>query len=192
MFEKFNAEARQVVVNAQDEAKRLSHIHIGAEHLLLSLLDQAEGLPASVLGSFGLVAEDVREQVRAMVPRSSEPLPMFVPLTAAAKAVLEQALREAFALDDNYVGPHHLLLALARERDGIAATVLTSFAADHETIRSETIRRLESSKPPEPAQYRTTPLTGVAEHWASEIEDAKGEGWELLGVFARWRKQPPA
>ena len=40
MFERFTAEARQVVVGAQHEARRLHHGPIGTEHLLLGLLAQ--------------------------------------------------------------------------------------------------------------------------------------------------------
>ncbi len=38
MFERFTAAARQAVVDAQQEAARLRHTEIGAEHLLLAVL----------------------------------------------------------------------------------------------------------------------------------------------------------
>jgi hypothetical protein len=46
MFEKFNAEARQVVVNAQDEAKRLSHGRAG--RILVELAKMIGSLPALI------------------------------------------------------------------------------------------------------------------------------------------------
>ena len=49
MFERFTGEARQVVVDAQHEARGLHHGWIGTEHLLLGLLDQPEGLAAQLL-----------------------------------------------------------------------------------------------------------------------------------------------
>ena len=37
MFERFSADARQVVVHAREEAQLLHHGFIGCEHLLLAL-----------------------------------------------------------------------------------------------------------------------------------------------------------
>jgi len=62
-----------------------------------------------------------------------------VPATPRTKKVLELALREAKRLGHNYVGTEHLLLALVREGQGVAAMVLTRLGADparvHEQVR---------------------------------------------------------
>jgi ATP-dependent Clp protease ATP-binding subunit ClpA len=62
MFERFTADARTVVVHAQEHARRLGHRYIGCEHLLLALV--ATGQPASaVLGEYGLTPEHVEEEI---------------------------------------------------------------------------------------------------------------------------------
>jgi ATP-dependent Clp protease ATP-binding subunit ClpA len=66
MFERFTAEARQVVVDAQHEARRLHHGSIGTEHLLLSLLDQRTPSSA-VLARHGLTRNEVVDAVTAYV-----------------------------------------------------------------------------------------------------------------------------
>jgi ATP-dependent Clp protease ATP-binding subunit ClpA len=66
MFERFTAEARQVVVGAQHEARRLHHGSIGTEHLLLSLLDQRTPSSA-VLARHGLTRDEVTDAVAAYV-----------------------------------------------------------------------------------------------------------------------------
>jgi ATP-dependent Clp protease ATP-binding subunit ClpA len=66
MFERFTNEARQVVVGAQHEARRLHHGSIGTEHLLLSLLDQRTA-SAAVLARHGLTRNDVADAVTAYV-----------------------------------------------------------------------------------------------------------------------------
>ena len=38
VFERFNSEARETVIRAQQEARDLGHNYIGTEHLLLALL----------------------------------------------------------------------------------------------------------------------------------------------------------
>jgi len=62
MFERFTDEAREVVVGAQHEARRLHHGRIGTEHLLLSLLDQRT-TSAAVLTRHGLTRDAVADAV---------------------------------------------------------------------------------------------------------------------------------
>ena len=64
MFERFTEEARQVVVRAQEEARRLHSHHIGTEHLLLGLLDQ-DSPTAAVLVRHGLTREPTVAAIRA-------------------------------------------------------------------------------------------------------------------------------
>ncbi|HVD27924.1 MAG TPA: Clp protease N-terminal domain-containing protein [Mycobacteriales bacterium] len=64
MFERFTEDARQVVVRAQEEARRLHSDHIGTEHLLLGLLDQ-DSPTAAVLVRHGLTRESTVAAVRA-------------------------------------------------------------------------------------------------------------------------------
>src|SRR4051794_18536553 len=63
MFERFTAEARQTVVDAQIEARQQNSGRIGSEHLLLALLRQ-EGTPsAAVLARHGVTYEAVAESL---------------------------------------------------------------------------------------------------------------------------------
>jgi ATP-dependent Clp protease ATP-binding subunit ClpA len=54
MFERFNQDARQTVVLAQEETRVFDHDHIGTEHLLLSMLRQPDTVAARVLKRHGL------------------------------------------------------------------------------------------------------------------------------------------
>jgi ATP-dependent Clp protease ATP-binding subunit ClpA len=65
MFERFTEDARQVVVQAQEEARRLHHDHIGTEHVLLGLLDQHGSPTAAVLARHGLTRESTVTAIRA-------------------------------------------------------------------------------------------------------------------------------
>jgi ATP-dependent Clp protease ATP-binding subunit ClpA len=63
MFERFTDEARLVVRNAQDEARRLRHPLIGTEHLLLAIASASEGPGSQALHDRGLDAADLRRRV---------------------------------------------------------------------------------------------------------------------------------
>ncbi|MEV8630154.1 Clp protease N-terminal domain-containing protein [Streptosporangium sp. NPDC051023] len=69
MFERFHQDARQAVVLAQENARRLHHGHIGTEHLLLGLLDQRATLSARVLGRHGLDYEGAYQAVTRLIPQ---------------------------------------------------------------------------------------------------------------------------
>src|ERR671932_588531 len=142
MFERFTERARQVVVLAQDEARALKHNYIGTEHILLGLLREEEGLAARILESLDITVEEVRAQVARIVGQGDEVTTGQIPFTPRAKKVLELALREALSLGHNYIGTEHILLAIVRVSEGVAARILLDFDADAEKIRNEIIRML--------------------------------------------------
>ena len=63
MFERFTDKARKVVMLAQTEAKHLDHGYVGAEHPLLGLRREDEGVAARVLKKLGVEPDDVRERI---------------------------------------------------------------------------------------------------------------------------------
>ena len=67
MFERFTREAREVVVAAQEEARRLRHGRIGTEHLLLGLLAGPATTSARTLGRHGITRDGVVASVRTLV-----------------------------------------------------------------------------------------------------------------------------
>jgi ATP-dependent Clp protease ATP-binding subunit ClpA len=141
MFERFTERARQVVVLAQEEARRLQHNYIGPEHILLGLLREDRGLGAQAVESSGVTLEHAREQLLRIVGPGKEPSGTQIPFTRPAKQVLELALREALALEHNYIGTEHILLGLLRQNDGVAVRILLDCDVDLADLRDELIVR---------------------------------------------------
>jgi ATP-dependent Clp protease ATP-binding subunit ClpA len=161
VFERFTDRARQVVVLAQDEARRLGHNYIGTEHILLGLLREQEGLAAHVLESFDVTVEEVRAQVARIVGQGDEVTTGQIPFTPRTKKVLELALREGLSLGHSYIGTEHILLGIVRENEGVAARILLDFDADAEKVRNEVIRKLSgpgAAGEPPPFVPETPPL----------------------------------
>lgn len=67
MAHRFSSEARRVVGRAQEQARQLGHPFLGTEHLLLAVLDDADGHTVSALRSSGVDTGDVRRDVLAMI-----------------------------------------------------------------------------------------------------------------------------
>lgn len=70
MFERFTEQAREIVVAAQLNARRLGHGFIGTEHLLLGLLDQPECPAAQLLATHGLTKQSAEQTLLGMAGRS--------------------------------------------------------------------------------------------------------------------------
>lgn len=134
VFERFTERARQVVVLAQEEARTLRHPFIGTEHLLLGLLRDEDGVAARALAGCGVTLIDARQRVGEIVTPGAEVMHGQMPFTPRSKRTLELALREAHSLGNNHIGTEHLLLALARDTEGVATQVILDLGADFERV----------------------------------------------------------
>ena len=189
MFERFAEDARQVVVLAQDEARALKHNYIGTEHLLLGILREDEGLAARVLGSLDITVEGVRAQIACIVGQGDEATQGMIPFTPRAKKVLELSLREAEALKHGDIGTEHILLAIVRENEGVAARILLAFDADAETIRGEVIRMLSDGETPDRegvSRPRSLLVLGFDDRRSMLLRGFALFGAAATGLFVGW------
>ncbi len=145
MFDKFTNRAKQVIKLAKKEAQRMNHNYLGTEHVLLGLLKLGQGIAVNVLRNFNLDYETVRQEIERLVGFGPEIQVYGDPaLTAKVKKVFEYANEEAASLNHNYVGTEHLLLALLRQTDGVAAQVLENLNVSLKDIRREVLKELET------------------------------------------------
>ena len=66
MYETFTDRSRKVMALAEDEARRLSHEHLGTEHVLLGLIAEGSGVAANILKHLDLNLAKVRRSSRAI------------------------------------------------------------------------------------------------------------------------------
>src|SRR5690242_14218997 len=112
--------------DAQTKALRFGHTEVDAEHLLLALLDQAEGIAPRLLGQAGADPDRLRAAVEAELgrrPKVTGPgaSPGQVNITQRLGRLLDAAEQEANRLKDDYVSVEHLLMALLAEGPATAA-----------------------------------------------------------------------
>ena len=187
MFERFTDRARQTVVLAQEEARRLGHNYIGTEHLLLGLLREGEGVAAQAIGRMGISLADVRSDVVRIIGELSEAPSGHIPFTPRSKKVLELSLREAMQLGHNYIGTEHILLGLVREGEGVAAQVLVARGADLKRVRATVLEELQNITPGSRASGpRRTPGGEEALSNAQQLAGSSAVGsHHLLEALAR-------
>ncbi len=139
----FTPRVRRVLYFAREEATRLHHDYLGTEHLLLGIVREGEGVAATVLRELAIDLDTVREMVESHVARGSYGASMKeTQWTPRAKTVLELAREEARLLHHQYIGTEHLLLALIREGDGVAAKALKDLDVDLRTAREMVMKVL--------------------------------------------------
>ncbi len=145
MFDKFTNRAKQVIKLAKKEAQRLNHNYLGTEHVLLGLLKLGQGIAVNVLRNMNLDYEAIRAEVEKIVGFGPEIQVYGDPaLTGKVKKVFDFANEEAANLNHNYVGTEHLLLALLRQTDGVAAQVLENLNINLKEVRKEVLKELET------------------------------------------------
>ncbi len=143
MFTRFTPPARQVVVLAQEEARRLRHNYIGTEHLLLGLLAEGQGVGAQALQGAGITLDAARAGVEKIIGCGQETPSGHVPFTPRSKKVLELSLRESHHLGHNYIGTEHILLGLLKEGEGVAAQIIVAADVRLDQLRNNVLTLLK-------------------------------------------------
>jgi Clp amino terminal domain, pathogenicity island component len=145
LLQRFTLRARRSIGAAADEARRLSHDQVRAEHLLLGLLTEPDGLAVKALGALGHSAETVRSAVEAELGPGSRRGQMIVigriEFTPGARQVLDVTMREALRLCHDYVGTEHILLGLMKE-PGPAAETLRGLGLTHDQVSQKVVELL--------------------------------------------------
>lgn len=135
-------DTKEVIAKAVEEARKLGHRYVGTEHLVLALLAQEDGIPSKVLREQGVVADQLRERVLAMLRSGMDPNHdlahsrhgdfEWVHQQELAKAfhsptfwhTLILAVDSANRLGDGKIEPQHLLLALLRDEGSNVSKLL--------------------------------------------------------------------
>src|SRR3954468_16919597 len=147
MFERYTPSARQVIVFAQEEARGMRHNAIGSEHILIGLLRDELGGAGGALRGLGVTVDGVHDGVAAVLPPGGATTAGQIPFTPRAQRILNRAGAESLSLGHEGVGTEHLLLALARESDGIALRVLGERGIGPDALRDAVRRTLEEPIP---------------------------------------------
>ncbi|MBW1857052.1 MAG: ATP-dependent chaperone ClpB [Deltaproteobacteria bacterium] len=135
-FDKFTLKAQEVIQNSQEIASKKGHQQIEPEHLLHALLEQKEGVIPSLFGKIGVSEDAVLQELI----QTLDQLPKVsgaggdAYISPRSKVVLDQALKEAGQMRDEYVSVEHILLAIIEDKQGKAAKILASHGLTRDTI----------------------------------------------------------
>ena len=173
MQEKYTKKAFDVLQRAKEAAAKLGNEYIGTEHILLGLTLVQQSVAAKAVEGQNVTYHQVMERICEM---QGEKQKFYLPLdmTPRAKRVVERSKQEAVRLGANYVGTEHILLALLREPDTLAITLLEDLGVDIQTLYEDIMLLLGES------EAQPAGVQGMHERPKEEISET-----ETLDKFSR-------
>ena len=128
---KYTAKAAESLRHAEDIADMLGHSYIGSEHLLIGLIQTEGCLASSILINNGVTEDKVINMVYELIaPDSSLCLKDKLDYTPRLPHILEVSSVEAARFNEKRVGTEHLLIALMKETEGVAARLLNTMGVN--------------------------------------------------------------
>ena len=124
MSAKYSKNAVDALNASASCARQLGHDHIGSEHIFLALLAIPTCQACRRLEKLGLSVDDLAESLRTMISGNAPGVLQRgdLPITSRTRKVMQ--LAELEAGKDNVVGTVHLVTAMLKEGENIAAQLL--------------------------------------------------------------------
>src|SRR5687767_5927643 len=113
---KYTEKAQEAVLAAQRIAEQSNHAQIEPEHLLLALVEQADGIVPALVRKMSVEPTVVGDQLRGELAKQPAAYGGSQPtLSPRLRKVTEAAESEAERLKDEFVSTEHLLIGIASE-----------------------------------------------------------------------------
>ncbi len=140
---RFTPSAAQAVQNAADAAGELGHNYIGTEHLLIGLVREENGIASRVLEEHDVTEDKLMELVSQLISGGdSVEVADVSDYTPRGRRILELSSREAMRFRATAIGTEHLLIALLRDGDCVAARLLTTMGVNIQTLYTDIVNAM--------------------------------------------------
>jgi ATP-dependent Clp protease ATP-binding subunit ClpC len=163
----FSDATRELLQRAAQTALEWGSLDLDSDHLLYAALQ--DDVVRHVLRQVDADPEAIAAQVEEEAERA-ERTDVAPSLSPDAKAALLAAYEESRELDSSYVGPEHVLLALARDEESQAGQLLQRFGLTHTKLRGAVIRGVESGTP------RKSSKTPALDQFGRDLTEQAREG----------------
>src|SRR5689334_14257226 len=164
----FSDATRQLLQRAAQTALEWGSLDLESDHLLFGALQ--DDVVRHVLEQVGADPDAIAAQL-AEEAEKAERTDVAPSLSPDAKAALLAAYDESRELDSSYVGPEHVLLALARDEESWAGQLLQRFGISHTKLRGAVIRGVEQG-----GGTRETSKTPTLDQYGRDLTEMAREG----------------
>ena len=136
---KFTDKAEQVIKKATETAKSWGHSYVGTEHILFGLANEENSVAFNVLKENDIKSEDVLSCIKN-IKGLDMPVTSVRGLTPRVKRIIELSLLEAQKLGHSYIGTEHILMAILRDGESVAARIIAELSGNPERIYYDLIK----------------------------------------------------
>jgi ATP-dependent Clp protease ATP-binding subunit ClpB len=136
-FDKLTLKTQDAIARAQQVASEYGNQQIEPVHILQALLQDNDGLVSTILKKVGLnlkVVETSFEHEIKKLPKVQGSGINQIYMSGSSQKILQQAMKVANELKDEYISTEHLLLALLKNGDDPAAKILAEMGLTEENV----------------------------------------------------------
>jgi ATP-dependent Clp protease ATP-binding subunit ClpB len=133
-LDRFTLRGQEAIQSAIEAAERNQHQQVEPEHVLLTMLEQPEGIVRPVLGRIGANVQVVLNDVQAAIGRFPKVQGGQQYFSPRLTQIFAAAQKQAEKMQDEYISTEHLLLAVADEKDGAAGRILRQHGVTREDL----------------------------------------------------------
>jgi ATP-dependent Clp protease ATP-binding subunit ClpC len=192
----FSDATRELLQRAAQTALAWGSLDLDSDHLLHAALQ--DDVVKHVVRQLDADPDGIVAQLEEEAERS-EPTNVAPSLSPDAKAALLAAYDESRELGASYVGPEHVLLALAGDEDTEAGRLLQRFGLSHTRLRGAVIRGVEpaggareTSKTPRLDEFGRDLTTDAREGKLDPVIGRADEIEQTIEILSRRTKNNPA
>lgn len=136
----YTEHAKAALTAAKRMARTTGQNYIGTEHILLGLLKQQDGVAAKILEQHGVTTERVMEVIRELIaPSGAVSVLERDGYSPRATQILNEADKQAARFSSAQTGTEHILLAIIKEGDNIAARLLYTLGVSLQKMYVDTL-----------------------------------------------------
>ena len=136
----FTGKAQTVLKIAERTAARMKNGYVGTEHILVGLLKENTGVAAKVLQENGVEEEKLLQMIHELiVPETPVAVKDKEGFSPRAQEVLAEAHRQADRFQAAKTGTEHILQALLKEGENVAARLLKTMGISIQKLYVDTL-----------------------------------------------------
>lgn len=136
-LDKLTIKSQEALQEAQRLAREENQQEISPIHLMLVVLGQSDGVALPLLEKLGVNIRSLERELREAlerIPRVSGRMASPPSMGRDLQFVLDEALREADKLQDQYISVEHLMLAMTTSEAGQVSTILGRHGVDKDKL----------------------------------------------------------
>ena len=201
-FDRLTIKAQEALQTAQSLSSQAQSPELGVEHLMVALITQTDGIVTPIFQKLGADTASIKAAIEGVIEKAPKVhrAGSELYISAALQTVLDNAMKEATTLKDEYVSTEHLLIACAETKQSETGKILREAGVTKDKILAALVdirgnQRVTDQNPED--KYQALTRFGrelTQEALAGRLDPVIGRDDEIrrvMQVLSRRRKNNP-